>query len=756
MAPSQYKTLMHITERSTSSFSKEEIIPRPRRQVGKSWVWTIISQLLGLAWLAPTTILLIFHFKNHIIGASAWCPTGKCSADPLGRTAIRRAQALDEYDHNTLGALQFVAKALEVWFVFIATSLVYNVTIMLASSGNGLPIGFLMKHVEFTDLRMLFDKLLWTTPTSPTPTMSGKRLSAVALYLFAFFAAFMCILANLMGPATAVLVLPTLQWIDTPTQVEQKFHKTGLGDRPMGDSVFPNCSDATLAARKYSCNADAYAASLDSLVDSSGANLDQFYLNPLGYGGENAITQELGLSFAFNTTEDTNFVTWAPNRQVLRGLNNDLSTFVNITRGQPFDQASDQLYNNSLQTILKRSGPIIGIRGNIYMAQNVSVTNVAHDKQVRCFDGWQPSPYSDDYYTKCIRVGTGWNVVDASANFAVRDVKSAIKVADVDIYFSDKVAYFNSTYNPGSIPLACLANGSVPSNSHCDWDRIFSPSNLPDSLANMSSNILTLQFGMPNEPATQQLLIELAVHNNFSTYSLDTSPSSNPFSMIQVPDITDLVLGKHAVVHPDWVLAAWSVDQNGFLTQDRAAASALVRSMKRGLTSSTSDSALKAFTDLFFIGFFSALQAMSMVEYEYTAAGPLAVTDDPKHQPLFHRYATIHVWAFGNTSRTSRLGVVVVIAGMTCVLIRTLLLLIMPTRQRSTTELVVAALEHQPQGEFAGIRHDDEKATARVRYAMGEDDSGRFRYWPVSRYASPTSSWATPDLHGTPYLGYGN
>jgi hypothetical protein len=48
-----------------------------------------------------------------------------------------------------------------------------------------------------------------------------------------------------------------------------------------------------------------------------------------------AITQELGVSFAFNTTEDNNFVTWAPNRQVLRGLNKDLATFVNITLGQP-------------------------------------------------------------------------------------------------------------------------------------------------------------------------------------------------------------------------------------------------------------------------------------------------------------------------------------------------------------------------------------------------------------------------------------
>lgn len=75
--------------------------------------------------------------------------------------------------------------------------------------------------------------------------------------------------------------------------------------------------------------------------------------------------------------------------------------------------------------------------------------------------------------------------------------------------------------------------------------------------------------------------------------------------MIQVGDITDLVLGEAAVVHPDWLLAAWSVDQSGLLTQDRATASALVRSMIRGLSTSTSDSAIQAFAGLFFIGFFS-------------------------------------------------------------------------------------------------------------------------------------------------------
>ena len=446
---------MRATERRASSPSKEQSHPQRRKRSGTSRLWTLTSQLLGLSWLAPIITLLVLHFTNHIIGASAWCPNGKCSVDPLGNmgeNAIQRAQELDGHDHNTLGGLQFVAKALEVWFVFIATSLVYNVTIMMASRSNGLPVGFLMTHVEFTDLRMLINKILWTTPTSPTRSTSRRRLSTVKLYLFAIFAAVMCILANLMGPSTAVLVLPTLQWVDTPIQMEQRFNTTGLANGPMGNSVFNNCSDAMLTARNYSCNSDEHAGSLDSLITSVTGITQQVFRNLYGYTGGNAIVQEMGVTFAFNITEESNFLTWVPNRQVLRNLSNDLGVFFNITQGQPTNEAFAQPYNNSLQTVLKRQGPIIGVKGNLYFPRNFTVTQVAHDKQIHCFLGYTPSYYAKKTYTKCIRVGPGWNSANANASFAISDAKSSNHTADVDIYFSDEATYFNSTVDLISDP----------------------------------------------------------------------------------------------------------------------------------------------------------------------------------------------------------------------------------------------------------------------------------------------------------------
>ena len=68
--------------------------------------------------IADAEISRYLNFNNFIIGPSAWCPRGHCPADPLAKDAVGRAQQFDKHDHNTLGALQFVAKALELWFIF--------------------------------------------------------------------------------------------------------------------------------------------------------------------------------------------------------------------------------------------------------------------------------------------------------------------------------------------------------------------------------------------------------------------------------------------------------------------------------------------------------------------------------------------------------------------------------------------------------------------------------------------------------------
>lgn len=51
-------------------------------------------------------------------------------------------------------------------------------------------------------------------------------------------------------------------------------------------------------------------------------------------------------------------------------------------------------------------------------------------------------------------------------------------------------------------------------------------------------------------------------------------------------------------------------------------------------------------------------------------------------------------------------------------------------RYRSPTQLIVAALEHSPKGEFEGKQHD-EKAMARVRFHIKDDGdhTGKFSFY---------------------------
>ena len=719
-----YKSVQVTEERKGSASSSPEIpnyfqeheAPKRRR---KSWTYVFISQLLGVLWLAPIGTLLFLNFKGYIIGASAWCPGKNCSADQLGDDAIMKAQRLDKDDHNTLGALQFVAKALEVWFMYIATSMVYEVAMLFAKRGGGLPIGFLMTHLEFADLRSLLDPILWTSAAPHEKAYNRRQWNKILLYLFVILVALMCILANLMGPATAILVLPSLQWISTAPQLGDQFYKMGSADPPSGDTVFPTCDAATLSAGGYSCTAPLYASSLDSWVASANASIGQ---SEMKYGYLSVgISPEDAVTFTINAT-DSDLLAWAPNRQVLRDLSEDFVKFANLTQGKP-SPAADLAYNNSLQTILQRHGPSMGVQLDCFTG-NVSTTMVSDDQQVRCLSGWTQD--YESYYTKCIRVGQGWSDSNAFSSFFLGNVDSDIKQTSVDVFFSDKAAFFNSTTHYGSSPSDCLGNPEAPSS--CDWDAIFS-ADLPSNMKNSSVNVNVIEYGLPNPPNLEaRAWCDSTSYVSFPVYSLDTSGSSNPLYLVQLDQLGNLSHNPvPAILNPDWFLAAWSVDQNGTVDRDRLSATELSRVLPIFYAGNDDED------EFSIIQIYVFLQTLSMVDYfsNATSSASTSAPIDDAH-PIFTHSALIHVWAYSLNGRTSYLGVVVVGLGAICVLIRTILGITHGAHQqdRSTVELVVAALEHQPLGEFEGLH--GEKKLAKVRYEM-RDEGGKIKFVPEVR-----------------------
>ena len=114
----------------------------------------IISLFIGFVWLGPTVALLVLNFKGYIIGAGIGCHSLECRIDPYSTNQVQQTQVLDKKNHDILGALQFAAKALEIWFMFIAGNLVYNIALRLAKK-DLLPLSLLTTYAEFLDVLYL-------------------------------------------------------------------------------------------------------------------------------------------------------------------------------------------------------------------------------------------------------------------------------------------------------------------------------------------------------------------------------------------------------------------------------------------------------------------------------------------------------------------------------------------------------------------------------------------------------------------------
>ncbi|KAL8990891.1 MAG: hypothetical protein Q9169_008004 [Polycauliona sp. 2 TL-2023] len=739
--------------RQTSSNLANHVTPsapppyRARRSRGiLHWIFHIMS----LLWIAPIATLLWLNFSKHVIGASSWCPGGNCNAEVNGDNAIERANKLDRQDHNLNGALQLVAKALEVWFMFVATSLVYDVGIMFAKKGRGLPVGYLLTHLEFSDIRYIVNPLLWTSPLPRNQGVPEKRARIIKLYLFACMTAMLTVLANLMGPATAVLVLPTLQWVDTPHIMHDTFNQTAAGQSPSGENLFPGCSAEQLDNGNYSCTADTYGPSLDQWAAHSTSSYKQWLEHTDGTIIAGA-SQEAALAFTINDTTKTDTV-WVPSRQVLRDMSHDFQKLRGAYMESDPPEYPDRAFNNSLQTILQQQGPSLGFEASFYTG-NVTDYGIETGQWVRCFTGWYTESFDGedilDEYNKCFRLGQGAQDRERYASFNLGNFNDTnnetfTQSSGVGVFIADRAAYYNDNEDFGSGLIDCLiTNNPDGTGSGCDWDKIFDTT-WPEDFRNQSINVGVTSYSIPGQDhanATDaRVWCEHVIYQSFPTYSVDTSPHSNTQNLVTLNNLPEIPAATiPLLVNPAWFLAAWSVDYDADLDGERQ----IVKELSRVLPA-TFDEGFETLEgiEFTFLHFYALGQALSMVNHHTYAppsdpstASAKQADKDPAH-PIFRTYATIHVWAYGLEGRTSKLGVAVVVLGAVCVLARFLIGLCTGVQERSTVEVLAAAFEHRHQGEFDGL--EEENHLAKVRYQVVEDGEGKQRFIPEKR----TSRWS--------------
>lgn len=709
---------------------------KPRRGRG-SWVWAVVSQVIGVLWLAPISALLVLNYKKYVIGASVWCPSRKCQTDFLSditSVVLKKASELDRADHDVLGALQFVSKSLEVWFMFISTSLVYDVAMMFMKKGGGLPVGFLLTHLEFGDIRYLLNPLLWTSPIPHATGELARRSVTAKLYLFVGLAASLTILTNLMGPATAVLVIPTLQWVDTPHSAEVIFNGTDSAYGPWGNDTFSSCTAEQLDNFNFSCTAASYGASLDAYAQSVDATIKQAATS---YGDTLPVLTQEGIAQYSLNGSDLGDILWVPNRQVIRELSWDQWEL----RQAVYDGSQTKAdfgaarFNNSLQTLLQREGVSLGLVTGCFMGE-VSYVTVDDDRIVVCYNSFSPYLYDDEIgptYTKCMKSGSGWDEVTSTASFNLGEANSDLGQATIIASFASDSTFFNETDDFGSDVQHCLQSDADA--ARCDWDRVFSTP-MPEMLRNSTKNSIVMEYALPH-PSTpnNRVWCDSQIHLGFPTYTLDMSVVSNPLHIVQLNHLP--VLDPAAVpevFNPDWYLAAWSVGHDETVPGNRSIARELLQALP-GVFSDTEDEAFDLAQKKFFLLHTYTLgQALSMVTYMF--ANVAAVDRNragPPTGPVLHRYATVRVWAYGFSDNTSILGVAVAFLGGVCVLFRLVLAIIYKFgHEHSTVQMFVAALNHKSQGEFEGLA--DEGQVARVRYQLMEDDLGNPMFVPERRH----------------------
>ena len=217
-----------------------------------------------------------------------------------------------------------------------------------------------------------------------------------------------------------------------------------------------------------------------------------------------------------------------------------------------------------------REGPILGAAANFYMPQQNRTISIGEksDRYVRCFDGWSGSDFDDVDIdlTRCVRMGAGWNSTNANATFYI-DGDELTPFVEVCAYFSDQAIY---------LPTQNIEQAGCYNGTDCEWENLANMKINNTDFDAFSKNLLVIEISSQKN----KTIFEFVTFLTFASYTLDASPNANPLYFINTDGLFNSNNLSSIVVHPDWFLAAWSVNENDSLPSNRSAGSAVVRGLR--------------------------------------------------------------------------------------------------------------------------------------------------------------------------------
>ena len=473
-----------------------------------------------------------------------------------------------------------------------------------------------------------------------------------------------------MGPATAVLVLPTMQWTDININLGSPpiWFDNIVADQPPVNVPLPYCTTDNFTAGNHTCLSDYYSVFVDSLAVSAAATDTQAFL---GGGGTSGIYntlvvlptfQERNVTFSANVS-GANPAIWVPLRQTIRGFNDDVADYDLATSmgGHPrFGYPDLDLFNKSLQARLQRDGPTVGMQTNCRLnstkEQTVFSLTLGTDQMVRCYK-------ESSNATNCIPSGNDWSDIDqASSSFLVLDSEMENTATPLNVNVTVYSASTSLTM-PYSI-FQCIEDGT------CDWDWSTAFSNQSSSPnATLAGPLQTMEYLSPNDTRTYGSIWCTSTYaTTTANYVLDPSQVTNLFRLVELNvdgENGTLAIGEPLYVDPDWILVGWIVAPNGFVNGERGVAVQLIIAWQNWVNSGDS---VQAFADFINIHRFIAIQSLSFLPYTNTSTQPTGKAESNKQ---LSSYAQIQAWKYDLSSQTSKLGAIIMVAGCLLVIMRT-------------------------------------------------------------------------------------
>ena len=552
-------------------------------------------------------------------------------------------------------------------------------------------------------------------------------------YVFAVAVALLCVLANLIGPAVAVLMIPTVQWVPTTSTYPKRFTSMLSANEP---TTFPFCNASSLADKQWNCTSGTYDFALDSVAEFVYSQVTQDYLSDGNLGNYGSPTlQELALSFEFNVTavnsSDTSAVSyWAPNRQVIRDLSQDQEDYFDTIHDPNSPYAG---FQNSITLNLQRQGPIVQVE-QLFTYANVTVTKVDNEREIHCYSFWSCSIAENTCYAKCFRAGTGWNSSSTISTFNVGTVASGRPEDNYTMpvvtrsFFSDRSAFIANDINTGNITDPCFPNGTVSSTANCNYEKIFTdpiPKSIPANYSAVTNAFIVENYVMND--TSLSFISENYLGVGFSTYAVDVTneTSSSSFGVVQINALP--ITTTPVVMDSSWFQAAWSVNNGEDVSWLRFSPRKLqltIQNLYRQVSRSPWEIDMTMYDQVFWsqLNSYSLLEAASLLPYNYTdpASDGLKTAFDDAQHPQLAKNANRQVYAFGIDSRTSIVGVVVTSLGCVIAVARAVVGVWSRIRHREPIEILVSAMKHESRAEFEGIEHSETKI-AKVRFGIHDN-----------------------------------